>query len=143
MGKAARRDRRPTSRPTGPTSEPELQGQAGRLNPGNSEPPHAYDPVLRDSAPLWESEMASERSPMRHVYGPTIDAVYERLQALLSAPGGEDLHDLVCVVEAPSRAQSLPAGYPPTQEPDEDEWFQSLLRLWQMPKSRVVGRSKR
>ena len=100
------------------------------------------DPILRDSAPLWESEMASEQSPIHYVYGSTIDAVYERMQSLLSGLGGGDLHDLVCVVEAPGRAQSLPAGYPPTQESDEDEWFQSLLRLWQIPKSRVLGRSK-
>ncbi len=102
----------------------------------------AADPILRDSARLWESEMTSEPSPLKYVYGSTIDSAYERLQSLLSELEGDDIHDLVCVIEAPGAARSLPAGYPPTQETDEDEWFQSLLRLWQMPKSRVLGASK-
>jgi len=93
-------------------------------------------------APLWRSAMEAAPTPFDYVYGGTVDEVYERLQSLYYERGDEPVRDLICVVDSPASRGAVPAGFPPTGEADENDWFESLVRWWQLKESRIIGHSK-
>ena len=91
---------------------------------------------------LWRGTMEAVAPPFHYVYGRSVDEVYERLQSLFYEHGEQQLQDLLCVVQAPPAQGTVPAGYPPTGETDEESWFLSLVKWWQLKQSRVIGRSE-
>ncbi|HXQ00618.1 MAG TPA: metallophosphoesterase [Solirubrobacteraceae bacterium] len=90
-------------------------------------------------ARLWQRP-TKEPSDAVVVRGVSVSEVYGRLQSLLEdRPDGEPLRDVLCEVEDPKDAGSVPADYPePAGVTDVQAWLTELVEWWQKKDSQLL-----
>jgi 3',5'-cyclic AMP phosphodiesterase CpdA len=88
--------------------------------------------------PLWLGQMESESAEQQILRGATTQDVYSRLRALYELRGQRTAYNLVCEIDGPGTATTLPPDYPPTGSEDEQAWFSELVAWWQLAHSRHV-----
>jgi 3',5'-cyclic AMP phosphodiesterase CpdA len=88
--------------------------------------------------PLWLGQMESESSEQQILRGATAHAVYSRLRALYELRAERTAYNLVCELDTPTEASTLPPDYPPTGSEDAQAWFTELVAWWQLARSRLV-----
>jgi 3',5'-cyclic AMP phosphodiesterase CpdA len=93
--------------------------------------------------PLWLTQMEGEPQDRVIIRGKTAHVVYSRLRALFEIRNGKELENLVCEVDGPENAMTLPDDYGPTTMDDRQSWFEELVAWWQRPRSRLVAEGVR
>jgi hypothetical protein len=90
--------------------------------------------------PLWTATDELQPNDQTLIVAPTVHVAYARLRALYQLRDGHGLRGLVCRVDDPSDAQSLPPDYPDVAAEDQQAWFTGLVDWWQRERSELVGR---
>jgi hypothetical protein len=108
---------------------------------GGAVPPRKHPNVLFDQQiALWTGAMDAERPRATTIAGPNADLVYSRLRAFFERYGGETQHNLVCEMDSPVGALSIPTDYPAMDGADRERWFSELVAWWQLSDSDLVRR---
>jgi len=89
---------------------------------------------------LWTGLDGISARDQTLIAGATAHATYSRLRALFELRDGARLQALVCRVEDPSDAQTLPPDYPHLAADDPQEWLRDLVTWWQRERSELVAR---
>ncbi|HET9714151.1 MAG TPA: metallophosphoesterase [Pyrinomonadaceae bacterium] len=101
------------------------------------------------SFPLWPQPKEGEGSPtdsgVKIICGETLDEVYARTMSLFSGLGpSTELYNIVCQVNNPKLALTIPDEYPNiggVQADKRQQWFEDLIKWWQKQTSRLSHRS--
>ncbi|MDB5862099.1 MAG: hypothetical protein JWQ76_5788 [Ramlibacter sp.] len=93
------------------------------------------------TVPLWRSAMEAEATETNHVQAPTAHVAYARLRGVFeSGEPEQQIRNLVCQVDDPADAQTLPPDYPGAGGARTQEWFNDLVDWWQLDRSELVDR---
>lgn len=87
--------------------------------------------------PVWLGQMESESSEQIVIRGRTAHETYARIRAHFERVFSPRLENLVCEVDAPDDAATLPPDYPDVGA-DKQKWFTELVDWWQLRDSRLV-----
>lgn len=102
----------------------------------NRRHPHVLD---SHDVPLWTAAGARDVKDEVTVCAEDAHTAYGRLKSLFELRGGETKRNLMCTVEHPDDAGSLPPDYP-VSDGDPQEWFSELVAWWQKDRSELVQR---
>ena len=91
-------------------------------------------------APLWLGAMDEESATRSAVQGRNAHLAYARVRSLFELRGHEQLANLVCQVDNPADAITLPPDYPSVGIDEPQAWFAELVRWWQRKDSELVRR---
>jgi hypothetical protein len=90
--------------------------------------------------PLWLGAMEAEPRERTSIRAASAHLAYSRIRAQFELRGHEQMGNLVCEVDDPSDAGTLPPDYPPLEFDDAQRWFTELVDWWQRERSELVAR---
>jgi hypothetical protein len=93
--------------------------------------------------PLWLGQMESESSEQIVIRARSTHEAYARLCAQFELAGATRLENIVCEVDGPSQASTVPPDYPEVGHGEEQQWFTELVAWWQRRGSRLVRENVR
>ena len=111
-----------------------------RLTTFNGVEAYAAEPDVGEELllPAWLGQMESESSEQIVIRGRTAHETYSRLQAHFACGDATRLVNLVCEIDVPGDAATVPPDYPDPGVPDKQKWFTDLVEWWQRRQSRLV-----
>ncbi len=111
-----------------------------RITTFNGVEAYAAEPQIGPEVvlPAWLGQMESESSEQVMVRGRTAHETYARLRAHFERDGSTRLENLICEVDTPDDAATLPPDYPEVGQADTQKWFTELVDWWQLRRSRLV-----
>lgn len=94
----------------------------------------------RQIAPLWVGAMRAETRQRTTLRGRDAHTTYARLHSQFALRDGTPISNLVCHVDAPGDALTLPPDYPELGMAQRQTWFDQLVAWWQLERSELVDR---
>jgi 3',5'-cyclic AMP phosphodiesterase CpdA len=93
------------------------------------------------NVPLWLGAMEAESTETNRIQARSAHVAYARLRGVFETrEPDQPMRNLVCQVDDPSDAQTLPPDYPGEGAARTQAWFDDLVDWWQLDRSELVDR---